>query len=304
MKLKLDEKKIRKGRAVGLPYQGSKKKISKKIVEIIKQNFGTDKTVYDLFGGGGAISFECIINGLDVVYNDLDSTVVLMIEKILSEDKQYLKTLVISREEFLKIRDKENKSVDDNLNLLVNSFGNNSIDYLYGEKWSKVKYELSKAIIDNGEDINRYKQSETYKRYLKQLQSNNTKQFLNIESLQRLHSLERLQQLERVNDLKGQNFNFNCKDYREFSDVKNSIIYLDPPYKRTKKTYRKSQLNYLGFYNWCKQMSKENIVLISGYEMPDDFEMVYEFKKARSTLQGGNNGKRCEKLFMVKKVGD
>ena len=37
--LNLDEKKIRKGKPIGLPYQGSKKKISKKIVEIIKQNF-------------------------------------------------------------------------------------------------------------------------------------------------------------------------------------------------------------------------------------------------------------------------
>ena len=44
--LKLDEKKIRKGKPIGLPYQGSKKKISKKIIEIIKQNFGTDKPIY------------------------------------------------------------------------------------------------------------------------------------------------------------------------------------------------------------------------------------------------------------------
>lgn len=51
--LKLDEKKIRKGKPIGLPYIGSKKKVSKKIVEIIKQNFGCDKPVYDIFGGGG-----------------------------------------------------------------------------------------------------------------------------------------------------------------------------------------------------------------------------------------------------------
>ena len=56
--LKLDEKKIRKGKPIGLPYQGSKKKISKKIVEINKQNFGTDKKIYDVFGGGGAITAE------------------------------------------------------------------------------------------------------------------------------------------------------------------------------------------------------------------------------------------------------
>ena len=52
--LKLDENKIRKGKPLGLPYQGSKKKVAKKIVEIIKQNFGADKAVYDVFGGGGA----------------------------------------------------------------------------------------------------------------------------------------------------------------------------------------------------------------------------------------------------------
>ena len=58
--LKLDEKKIRKGKPIGLPYQGSKNKISKKIVQIIKQNFGTDKVIYDVFGGGGAITAECV----------------------------------------------------------------------------------------------------------------------------------------------------------------------------------------------------------------------------------------------------
>ena len=59
--LTLDEKKIRKGKPLGLPYQGSKKKISKKIIEIIKQNFGTDKPIYDIFGGGGAITAECML---------------------------------------------------------------------------------------------------------------------------------------------------------------------------------------------------------------------------------------------------
>lgn len=73
--LTLDEKKIRKGKPIGLPYQGSKKKISKKIVEIIKQNFGTDKPIYDIFGGGGAITAECVLNDLEVHYNDLDEAI-------------------------------------------------------------------------------------------------------------------------------------------------------------------------------------------------------------------------------------
>ena len=120
--LMLDEKKIRKGRPLGLPYQGSKKKISKKIIEIIKQNFGTDKMIYDVFGGGGAITAECLLSGLNVHYNDLDKDVTDMFVKVISEDRNYIKSLLVSREEFLTIRDKDDKTVDDNLKLLINSF--------------------------------------------------------------------------------------------------------------------------------------------------------------------------------------
>ena len=100
--LRLDEKKIRKGKPLGLPYQGSKKKVAKKIVEIIKQNFGTDKIVYDVFGGGGAITAECLINGLDVRYNDHCEFITAAFQKIISSDRDRLKTLIVSREEFLK----------------------------------------------------------------------------------------------------------------------------------------------------------------------------------------------------------
>lgn len=54
------------------------------------------------------------------------------------------------------------------------------------------------------------------------------------------------------------------------------------------------------FYKWCKDMSKDNIVLISGYHMPDVFEVVYKFAKAKSTMQGGHHESKYEKLFMVK----
>ena len=107
MMLELDEKKIRKGKPIGLPYQGSKKKISKKIVEIIKQNFGTEKPIYDIFGGGGAIAAECMLNGLDVHYNDLDRTITDMLQRVLATDREFLKTLIISRDEFFKIRDRK-----------------------------------------------------------------------------------------------------------------------------------------------------------------------------------------------------
>lgn len=187
MKLILDEKKIRKGRPIGLPYIGSKKKISKKLIEIIKQNFGTDKTVYDLFGGGGAISLECKLQGLDVVYNDIDPIPGLMIQKILLEDREYLKTLICSREEFFKIREKENKSLDDHLKLLINSFGNDNKSYLYSKEDSDFKFRLAKEIIKNHDCFSGYKQTETFKNFV-----NDKGRGIKLQQLQHIAQAERI----------------------------------------------------------------------------------------------------------------
>ena len=295
--LELNEKKIRKGRPLGLPYQGSKKKISKKIVEIIKQNFGTDKPIYDIFGGGGAITAECLLNGLEVHYNDLDETVTSMFQKVVSEDRDYLKTLLVSRDEFLKIYDKENKAVDDNLKLLVNSFGNNRKDYLYSKEMSDVKYNLAIEIIKKHDTFDGYKKTETYLKAINAFKNQPYKK----RKLQILHQLLPLQQLERLQRL-GRPEATNL-DYKSFSDIENSILYLDPPYENTVlKGYSIHEFNSQSFYDWAYEMSKKNIVLISSYEISDErFECVYEFKNARSTLQGGTNNSKTEKLFMVKK---
>ena len=64
--------------------------------------------------------------------------------------------------------------------------------------------------------------------------------------------------------------------------------------------FRSGSFDSQKFYDWAFEMSKKNIVLVSSYEISDDrFECVYEFKTARSTMQGGAAGNRTEKLFMV-----
>ena len=295
MMLELNEKKIRKGKPLGLPYKGSKKRISKKIVEIIKQNFGTEKPIYDIFGGGGAITAECLINGLEVHYNDLDETVTSMFQKVVGEDRDYLKTLLISREEFFKIREKENKTVDDELKLLVNSFGNKRRSYLYSKEFSDLKHNLVTEIIKNHDTFDGYKKTETYKNAYRPFDVGKEKKNQVLNQLKPLQQLERLQQLECVE--------VTNLDYKEFSGVENAILYLDPPYENAVlEGYSIDRFNSQSFYNWAYEMSKKNIVLISSYEISDErFGCVYEFKTAISTLSGGNRGKRTEKLFMVKK---
>lgn len=233
-KLILDEKKIRKGKPVGLPYVGSKKKISKKIIEIIKQNFNIEgKVIYDVFGGGGAITSECIINGLPVVYNDLDKSVVDMFTRVISSNKDYLKTLIISYEEFIEIRDKNNKTIDDNLKLLMNSFGNNRQTYMYSKGYSDLKFNLAKDIIKNHDLFVGYKQTDTYKKACITCSKKELQHIKRVEQLARMQQLERLQQLEEKKSI----IDITIKEYIDFSNIKNSILYLDPPYENSENMY-------------------------------------------------------------------
>ena len=298
--LKLDEKKIRKGKPIGLPYQGSKKKISKKIVEIIKQNFGTDKPIYDIFGGGGAITAECVLNGLEVHYNDLDKDITNAFERVISQDREWIKTLIVSRDEFFEIKAKENKTTDDFLKLLVNSFGNDKKSYLYSKGVSDLKYNLAKEIIEKHDVFSGYTQTETYKRSIVKLQQleqlERRQRFQQLEQLQQLQQLQRLQQLQKLNKIKATN-----KSYHTFSDVSGAVLYLDPPYEGS---HQKSYINSFDsqeFYDWAFEIAKTNIVIISSYSISDErFEVVYSFDKAHSTLEGGTRNDKCGKLFMVK----
>lgn len=292
--LKLDESKVRKGISYGLPYQGSKKKISKKIIEVIKQNFGTYKPIYDIFGGGGAITAECLINGLNVHYNDLDHTITDMFHRVLSTDREFLKTLIVSRDEFYKIRDKKAKTIDDELKLLINSFGNNRSSYLYSEEDSYMKYNLALNIIKNHDVFSGYRKTETYLKNFQKFKDHSY-QKTRLQALERLHKIQFLQKLEKP-------YTTNL-DYKKFSGIENAIIYLDPPYENTTlKGYNINEFDSQLFYDWAYKMAKKNIVLISSYEISDSrFECVYEFKTARSTFSSGSNyGKKTEKLFMAK----
>ena len=290
---------MRKGKPIGLPYQGSKKKISKKIVEIIKQNFGTDKPIYDIFGGGGAITAECLINGLEVYYNDLARTVTDMFQRVLSTDREFLKTLLVSRDEFFKIREKENKTVDDELKLLVNSFGNVRNTYLYSKEFSDLKYNLAIEIIKKHDTFSGYRKTDTYKNAYRPFDFGKESRAQVLQQLQRLQQLERVQQLQNININRLEITN---ADYKHFSYLKDMIIYLDPPYENTiVEGYNIDTFYSQSVYDWAYEMSKKNIVLISSYEISNNrFQCVYEFKKARSTLAAQVYGGKTEKLFMVK----
>ena len=81
------------------------------------------------------------------------------------------------------------------------------------------------------------------------------------------------------------------------------FIYCDPPYRDTTK-YKTEEFPYDEFYDWCREMSKNNIVLISEYNMPNDFECIWSKNVSTSMDNGrdsiGDKSNRVEKLFIIR----
>lgn len=296
MNLVLDEKKIRKGKPVGLPYVGSKKKISKKIAQIIAQNFGTDKPVYDLFGGGGAVSLELMLNGFkDVHYNELDKMTFEAFRTALYDEFD-VRDLIATRDEFFKIRDSNHNGFDE-LKLLVNSFGNDRKSYLYSKLMSDAKTDLAKKIVFCENGWRQYKQTETYKRS----EIERVQQIERIQQIEQIQQIGRIKQIEQIKKVEQKDLKCTNTDYKNFENLSGTILYLDPPYEQTTDKYQLGKFNSAEFYDWAYKMSKRNTVIISSYEVNDNrFEPVFEFKTARSTLNSKGFGNRTEKLFMVK----
>jgi DNA adenine methylase len=73
------------------------------------------------------------------------------------------------------------------------------------------------------------------------------------------------------NILKKNNVIVSSKSYTQYSSLKGYVIYCDPPYANTEQRYYKDRLSGKlkfdteKFWDWCRKMSKDNIVFISGY---------------------------------------
>jgi len=69
---------------IGIPYMGSKRKLAKPILDHILTHNPKTRYFFDLFGGGGAVSFEALKRPQlqSVHYNELNTGVVELLKKI------------------------------------------------------------------------------------------------------------------------------------------------------------------------------------------------------------------------------
>ena len=100
-------------------------------------------------------------------------------------------------------------------------------------------------------------------------------------------------------NLKG--INFGCQNYWELKDIKDAVIYLDPPYQGTKFYGYANQpkMDYEHFWDWARKLSKNNYVFVSEQSAPDDFESIWT-QQVKRTTNKDNNFKAVEHLFIYK----
>ena len=287
----------------GMPYMGSKNRIAPWIIEHLPEA----DNLYDLFGGGGAITHCAALSGKykTIHYNDIQPGLTKLF-KDATEGKYKDENRWISREDFFKLKDDEPFI---NINW---SFGNKQNTYMYSkdlEPWKKAihyavlfqDYSYFKEFgIDDVElkestphlrrlefcKLYRKKEKE-WKKKIKNLKESKKPEML--QSLERLERLQRLENLERLESIK-----YYEQSYDEFEIPENSVIYCDIPYKGTEKYSNK--FDYEKFYKWaCEQKVP---IFISEYDMPSDkFKVVAEKEKSVS-LCATTTGKAIEKIFI------
>ena len=101
-----------------------------------------------------------------------------------------------------------------------------------------------------------------------------------------------LKQVDQLKDVE-----FLSADYTTLSNYKNTLIYCDPPYQGTTQYGTSKDFHYDRFWDWIREMSKNNIVLVSEYNAPSDFMNIYE-KTLTTTLDKNSRKQDTEKLFI------
>ena len=145
----------------GIPYKGSKRKISHLILQEIVKHAPHAKYFYDMFGGGGAMALNAHYNGYKTHYNELDKDVYVYMKFLISQiqnkkgkygilpDEWYR---FITKAEFDKIKAEKTPSAFRSFVLLNYSFGNNWHTYFCNKEKELFKQKGHYLLLDNDKD--------------------------------------------------------------------------------------------------------------------------------------------------------
>ena len=302
---------------LGLPYMGSKRGIAIDVMQSIFDTVGEFDIFYDLFGGGGAMSFLALEIGIpDIHYNELNTGIVnLMIHlRDVGIPPEWYK--FVNRETFLEHLDKDTAYAG--MIKSCYSFGSSQAAYLYGMDIQDMKEAAHNYVVNKdlnaklkleaefgvkfpkltgglhtrrrqlGRFVKRNPQASTLDRRLEQLQ--------HLSQIQQLENLSRLQHLEKINHLKKQNgfsdFKITNLSYEDVDIKQGGVIYCDIPYEGT-ATYQEGDFDHRKFEQWF--INNPNPVFVSSYNF-NYGKVVMEVVKIVG-LQGGGDNTAIERLY-------
>lgn len=252
-----------------MKYMGSKSRIAKYIVPIIQNYIDKLNCKYYLepFVGGANVIDK--IKCDNKICSDSNKYLIALLQRVQS-NKPLLNS--VSKELYDKARTAFNNC--DDTELLDWEIGNIGFLASYNGRWfdggyAKAGYEKTK----NGE---------RYRDYYQEAKNNI------------------LAQAPNLVDIK-----FSYKDYRFYNSVniKGFVIYVDPPYQNTKQYANATNFDYEEFWETMRKWSKNNVVIISEQNAPDDFKCIWEQEVSRS-IKATDKSKATEKLFIYNEVGD
>ena len=265
----------------GLPYNRSKDKIAKRLIEFIPRT----ENFVDMMCGGASVS-QCIKEhrpDTNVHLNDVDEQLIEFLRLIDGNGWHGIEHF-IPREEFARLKDSRfDVSV-------CFSFGNDRRTYLYS--WDKefLMWRLEDRLIKEG-------LPESYERFLKEKNKYSDVDVKYMRAVQRISSIFRFQ--ERMH---GKFASISCGtyfDYR-FSDgmtPDNTVVYCDIPYRNTVSRQYSERFHHERFYWWVR--NSRYVCVTSEFSMPSDFVRVGEI--GRREVCKPTNGKRdmtVEGLFV------
>lgn len=282
------------GTSLGLPYQGSKRRIATKVVDLLP----AASVLVDVFAGGCAITHAALLSGKfdKVIANDLSDAPQLFY--YCAKYGVPKKPRWVSREDFFALKDR------DPLIRYCYSFKNDGRSYLYGRNIEPLKHAAHLAVVDGDcshlpdELLGEIQPAlggvagvrERYLAYRSAIRRLGKRVDLaHLAPLERLAHLEPLENLDRLTVFR--------RDYRDLHIPEGAVVYCDPPYASV--AGYGGRFDHQAFYAWCRAAGKRHPLFVSEYWMPSDFRCVTEFTVSALAGAKTNAQTRVEKIFTL-----
>lgn len=232
-----------------IPYIGCKSGFAHIFDSLIPDKYG--KKIYDVFGGGGGFAFYACdrFGSENVVYNDHNPIIINLIKTL----KKYPTELYNEYQTHYKNSDPDYYLKIRKKDLQDGIAGAGRFYYL-------AKNAFSGKIRFNSRN-----------KFNSPMRKNAKCPQVNLEALQHLSKTIR-------------RLTVSMNDFNEYLTIKNSFIYLDPPYMNNTNGHYNAVVETDMFINFIKKVEKSNKIMISEQNNPNFLGLSSKYKVFQITL--------------------